>query len=109
MITPEQFQQVEMRVGRVVDVAEHDKARKPSYVLQIDFGVHGTRRSVAALRTDYAADELRGRQVVCVFNLSARRIAGIDSEVLVLAATEEDGTLRLLGPHPEAILGSIIT
>jgi tRNA-binding protein len=103
------FQRVDLRVGRIIGAEEFPKARKPSYRLTIDFGPLGVRRSVAALKSDYKLEELAGRQVVCVFNLPPRRIAGFDSEVLVLAATEEDGTLRLLTPDPEATLGSYIS
>ena len=98
-----------MRVGLIIDVADLPGGTKPSYRLRIDFGPLGFRQSVAALKTDYAGDELLHRQVVCVFNLPARRVAGVSSEVLVLAATEEDGRLRLLGPDPAAELGSRIT
>lgn len=103
------FQKVDMRVGRVVEVEDFPKARKPSYRLTIDFGDLGLRRSVAALKTDYSAVEVQGRQVVCVVNFAPRRIAGFASEVLVLAATEPDGTLRLLSPAPDAELGSFIS
>ena len=103
------FQRVDLRVGRIVDAEEFPKARRPSYRLTIDFGPLGTRRSVAALRTDYRLEELPGRQVVCVVNFEPRRIAGFDSEVLVLAATEVGGKLRLLRPDPDAELGSEIT
>ncbi len=98
-----------MRVGRIVDVRDLPDARKPSFRLKIDFGSLGTRESVAAAKTDYTAEDLMHRQVVCVFNLPARRVAGVQSEVLVLAATHADGTLRLLIPDPEAELGSHIT
>jgi len=98
-----------MRVGRIVDVRDLPEARKPSFRLKIDFGSLGTRESVAAAKTDYAAEDLMHRQVVCVFNLPPRRVAGVQSEVLVLAATHADGTLRLLIPDPETELGSHIT
>jgi tRNA-binding protein len=107
--TIDDFQRIEMRVGIVVEVAELPKARKPSFTLKIDFGALGTRQSVAALKTDYAPEALLHRQVVCVFNLPPRRVAGVSSEVLVLAATHDDGTLRLLRPEPPADLGSRIT
>ena len=107
--TIDDFLRVEMRVGRILTADELPKARKPSYRLTIDLGPHGVRRSVAALQTDYSREELPGRQVVCVCNLPVRRVAGVDSEVLVLAATEADGTLRLLQPDPEAELGSHIS
>jgi tRNA-binding protein len=103
------FQKIDLRIGRIAAVEDFPKARKPSYLLTIDFGPLGTRRSVAALKTEYRLDELPGRQVVCVFNFPARRIAGFDSEVLVLAATEADGALRLLAPDPAAELGSYVS
>jgi tRNA-binding protein len=98
-----------MRVGVVTRAEDFPEARKPSYRLTIDFGELGTRRSVAALKSEYSPGELEGTQVVCVFNLPPRRIAGVSSEVLVLAATESDGRLRLLRPDPRAQLGSIVT
>jgi len=104
------WQKIDMRVGRIAEVRELPEARKPSYRLRIDFGPLGMRQSVAAARTDYPnGAELVGRQVVCVFNLSPRRVAGVSSEVLVLAATEADGKLRLLEPDEPAELGSRIT
>ena len=109
MATIEDFQKLDLRVGRIVDVRGLPDARKPSYRLVIDFGPLGTRQSVAAAKTDYSPEQLLDRQVVCVFNLPPRRVAGINSEVLVLAATQEDGTLRLLVPDPPADLGSFIT
>ena len=98
-----------MRVGRITLAEDFPKARKPSYLVTVDFGLLGARRSIAALKTDYTLDELTGRQVVCVVNFAPRRIAGVNSEVLVLAATEADGTLRLLAPDPAAELGSYIS
>ena len=108
-VTIEDFQKLEMRVGKIVEVNELPATRKPSFLLTIDFGPLGTRRSVAALKTDYPPEELREAQVVCVLNFPPRRIVDVDSEVLVLAATEADGRLRLLQPDSEAELGSRIT
>ena len=109
MATIEDFQKLDMRVGQIVEVRDIPEARKPSFRLTIDFGPLGTRQSVAAAKTDYGSDQLLHRQVVCVFNLPPRRVAGVNSEVLVLAATEAAGTLRLLIPDPPAELGSNIT
>jgi tRNA-binding protein len=107
--TIDDFQRLDMRVGVIVEVIDLPEARKPSFRLTIDFGPLGTRESVAALKSDYRPDQLMNRQVVCVFNLPPRRVAGVSSEVLVLAATEEDGTLRLLIPDPASELGARIT
>jgi tRNA-binding protein len=107
--TIDDFQRLDMRVGKIVEVADLPEARKPSFRLKIDFGPLGTRQSVAAAKADYTREELLDRQVVCVFNLPPRRVAGVSSEVLVLAATESEGRLRLISPHPSAELGSYIT
>ena len=108
-IAMDDFERIDMRVGVIVDGEDLPRARKPSYRLLIDFGPLGTRQSVAALKTDYRLEYLINLQVVCVVNLSPRRIAGVKSEVLVLAATQDDGTLRLLVPDPAAEPGSKIT
>ena len=100
------FQKIEMRVGRIVAVDDFPEARNPSYKLTIDFGPHGMRRSSAAVRRWYEKSDLVGRLVVCVTNFPPRRIATFDSEVLTLGAVEADGKVVLLMPDSEAQLGS---
>ena len=109
MVEIEDFLRLDLRIGTIVTAADFPKARKPSYRLGIDFGALGFRDSIAALKPAYGLEELIGRQVVCVFNLPPRRIAGFASEVLVLAATEPDGALRLLRPDPSASTGSFVS
>ncbi len=108
-ITIDDFQKVDMRVGRIIQVEEFPEARKPSLKLTIDFGSLGTRRSSAGLKHYYKPEELVGRQVVCVVNFPPRRIAGFSSEVLVLGATQEDGRIILLKPDAESEMGSPIS
>jgi tRNA-binding protein len=107
MIEFDDFARVEMRVGRIIDALPFPEARKPSYRLRIDFGPEvGERRSSAQLTVTYPdAATLVGRQVVAVVNLPARRIAGFESEVLVLGAMGDDGQVYLLRPDPPAPLG----
>lgn len=107
-ITIDDFQKVDMRVGRIIDAQHFPEARKPSLKLTIDFGVLGTRRSSAGLKDFYNPEELIGRQVVCVVNFPPRRVAGFASEVLVLGATQADGRIILLQPDAESELGSTI-
>lgn len=107
-ITIEDFERVEMRVGRIVQVEEFPKARKPSYRLLIDFGPYGVRRSSGAVQPFYAREALVGRQVVAVTNFPPRRIADFESEVLVLGAVERGGRIILLQPDAEAELGARI-
>ena len=104
----EDFQKIEMRVGRVLAVEDFPEARNPSYKLIIDFGAFGTRRSSAAVRRWYEKHDLVGRLVVCVTNFPPRRIATFESEVLTLGAVEEDGRVVLLKPDGDAELGSTI-
>lgn len=110
MIGIEDFDRVEMRVGRVVEALPFPEARKPSYRLRIDFGPRlGERVSSAQLTVTYPnPDVLVGRQVVAVCNLPPRRIAGLASEVLVLGAMGDDGEVWLLRPDPEAPAGARI-
>jgi tRNA-binding protein len=102
------FQKIEMRVGRVLAVEDFPEARNPSYKLTIDFGPFGTRRSSAAVRRWYEKSDLVGRLVVCVTNFPPRRIATFHSEVLTLGAIEADGRVVLLMPDGDAELGSAI-
>lgn len=107
-LTPEQFDAVDMRVGRVVSVESFPEARLPAWKLAVDFGPElGIRRSSARI-TNYGADELEGSLVVAVVNFPPRQIGPVRSEVLVLGAIEEDGTVLLLRPDGDPPLGSRI-
>lgn len=108
MATIEDFQRIEMRVGRVVAVEDFPEARNPSYKLTIDFGAFGVRKSSAAVRRWYEKPDLVDRLVVCVTNFPPRRIATFESEVLTLGAIEADGRVVLLKPDADAELGSPI-
>ena len=107
MITFDDFQKVDVRVGRVVQVEPFPQARKPAYKLTIDFGPEiGTRRSSAQLTTRYAAAELQGRLVVAVVNFPPRQIGPFMSEVLTLGVPDAEGAVVLLGPDAEVPLGA---
>ena len=102
------FLAVEMRVGRVVEVADFPEARKPAWKLTIDFGSEiGIKRSSAQV-TNYTREELEGRLVVGVVNFPPRQIGPVRSEVLVLGAVEEDGTVLILRPDGAATPGTRI-
>lgn len=98
VVGPEAFEALDLRVGRVVAVEAFPEARKPSYKLTVDFGAVIGRRRTSAQVTNYAPEQLVGRQVVGAINLGERRIAGFVSEFLVLGALEADGAVRLLRP-----------
>lgn len=96
-ISFDDFLEVDLRVGHVRSARANPAARRPAYVLEIDFGPQlGVRTSSAQLTENYTAEELVGRQVVAVLNFPEKRIAGVRSQVLVLAAvSEEHGTVLL--------------
>jgi tRNA-binding protein len=104
-ITYDQFEQVEMRVGRIVRVEDFPRAHKPAYKLWIDFGELGIRRSSAQLTDLYTKEELAGRLVAAVTNLPPRQVADFMSEVLVLGVPEAGGEVVLLTPDRDAPLG----
>lgn len=104
----EAFAALDLRVGRVVAVDDVPHARKPAYRLTVDFGpLIGTLGSSAQI-TNYPRDGLVGRLVVGAVNLGVKRIAGFDSEFLVLGGLEPDGTVRLLEVDGDLEPGSVV-
>ena len=95
-VGPEAFFDLDLRIGRVLEVEEFPEARKPAWKLTVDFGPDvGVLRTSAQIKT-YSADELRGRLVVGAINLGRKRIAGFPSEFLVLGGIDGSGIVRLL-------------
>jgi tRNA-binding protein len=108
LIEFDQFQAVDMRVGRVIAVDEFPEARKPAWKLTIDFGPQiGIKRSSAQI-THYSAEELQDTLVVAVVNFPPRQIGPFFSEVLVLGALDEEQGVVLLRPDRGAAPGSRI-
>ena len=107
MATIEDFEKIDMRVGRVVRVDPFPEARSPAWKLAIDFGAAGVKRSSAQI-THYTAEDLVGRLVVGVVNFPPRRIAGFESEVLVLGALDDAKGVVLLRPDEDVELGDRI-
>lgn len=97
-VSPEQFFAVDIRAGRIVEVAPFPKARKPAWKVRVDLGPLGEKWSSAQI-TNYDAAQLVGTLVVCVCNFPPRNIAGFQSEVLILGAPDKDGNVILLSPR----------
>ena len=99
------FERVDIRVGTVVEARNFPEARKPAYILLIDFGPEiGVKKSSAQITVHYKPETLVGRQVLGVVNFPPRQIGPVRSEVLVLGTYSADGVL-LLSPAPNAALG----
>jgi tRNA-binding protein len=108
LATFEEFQRIDMRVGRILSVEEFPEARNPAWKLEIDFGPEvGTKRSSAQI-THYTREELEGRLVIGVVNFPPRRIAGFASEVLVLGALDDSKGVVLLQPDKGCDVGDRI-
>ena len=106
-ITWDEFERVELRVGRVLEAEPLENARRPAYVLRVDFGPElGTRRSSAQITVHYAPDELVGRLVVAVVNFPPKQIGKVMSECLVTGFHDEAGAVVLCVPDADVPLGT---
>lgn len=96
-ITAEDFFRADIRLGTIVSAQPFPEARKPAYVLRVDFGPGvGEKKSSAQITGHYAPGDLTGRRVLGVVNLPARQIGPLTSEVLILGVHDEAGAVRLL-------------
>lgn len=108
MATIDDFEQLDLRVGRIIAVDDFPEARKPAYKLTVDFGPLGTKRSSAQIVALYSKEDLLGRLVVAVINFPPRRIGPFMSEVLVMGAPDAEGRVVLLAVEREVPLGGRI-
>lgn len=101
------FQQIDLRVGTIELAKVFEEARKPAYLLEINFGPDiGILRSSAQITELYTADELKGKQVIAVTNLPPKQIGPVRSECLVTGFYVSDGKVVLAVPDKPAINGS---
>mgnify|MGYP001796353716 CR=1 FL=1 len=107
-ITYEDFEKVEIRVGKIIKTEDFPKARKPAYKLWIDFGDLGVKKSSAQITKLYQKEELINKSILAVTNFPPRQIADFMSEVLVLGVVLDDGEVVLIQPDREVTLGKRI-
>jgi tRNA-binding protein len=105
MLTWEEFDKVEMRVGTIIEVSDFLKAKNPAYQLTIDFGEFGVRKSSAQLTKLYKKNELLDKQVIAVVNFPPKQIANFFSECLVLGVIGADKEVILLQPERKVANG----
>jgi tRNA-binding protein len=98
MISWQDFEKIDMRVGTILEVNDFPNARKPSFQLTVDFGELGIKRSSAQITKLYTKEELVGKQVIAVVNFPVKQIANFFSECLVLGVYNEDNDVVLLQP-----------
>lgn len=105
-ISFDDFQKVDIRVGRITRAEPFPEARKPAIRLWIDFGPEiGERKSSAQITRHYAPEALVGRQVLAVVNFPPRQIGPMKSEVLTLGVPDAAGEVVLIGPGHDVPLG----
>ena len=98
-ITYEDYDKIDIRVGTVISVKKNEKARKPSLVVEVDFGEDiGIKQSSAQITHYYNEENLVGRQVIAVCNFPEKNIAGIVSQVLILGSIDKEGKVVLVHP-----------
>ena len=98
-ITYDTFDKVDIRIGTVISVKKNEKARKPSLIIEVNFGNEiGIKQSSAQITHYYSEESLKGKQVIGICNFPEKNIAGVKSEFLVLGAIEDDGKVVLVHP-----------
>ena len=102
-ITYDIFDKVDIRLGTVLSVKKNEKARKPSLVVEVDFGKEiGIKQSSAQITHYYNEQNLIGKQVIGVCNFPEKNIAGVKSQVLILGSVDIEGKVTLVHPSQEA-------
>ena len=102
-ITYDVFDKVDIRVGTVVAVKKNKKARKPSLIIEVDFGKEiGIKQSSAQITHYYNEENLKGKQVIAICNFSEKNIAGVVSQVLILGSIDREGKVILVHPSQES-------
>ena len=108
-ITYDIFDKVDIRIGTVISVKKNEKARKPSLVIEVDFGKDiGIKQSSAQITHYYNEENLINKQVIGVCNFAEKNIAGVVSQVLILGAIDSDGKVVLLHPSQKTENGLTI-
>ena len=98
-ITYDVYDKVDIRIGTVLSVKKNAKAKKPSLIIEVDFGNEiGVKQSSAQITHFYNEENLKGKQVIGVCNFSEKNIAGIVSQVLILGSIDKEGKVVLVHP-----------
>ena len=107
MGTMDDFNKIDIRVGKVIKVEDFPEAKNPAYKLEIDLGSEiGIKKSCAQLVRNYRKEDLKGKEVLCVVNFPPRQIGPVTSEVLTLGVPDENNECVLIKPDKNSPLGA---
>ena len=102
-ITYNDFDKIDIRIGTILSINKNEKARKPSLVLEVDFGDEiGIKQSSAQITHYYNEENLKGKQVIGVCNFPEKNIAGVVSQVLILGSIDKEGKVILVHPSQKS-------
>ncbi len=109
LVTITDFQKLEIRVGKIIEINDFPEARKPAYKLTIDFGpTIGIKKSSAQITENYSKESLVNQQILCVTNFPPRQIGPFISEVLTLGVPSENNSVILIQPNKPVPLGGMV-
>jgi tRNA-binding protein len=101
------FEKIELRIGKIIEIRDFPEARKPAFIVSVDFGPEiGIKRSSAQVTDLYKKEDLMGKQIVGVINFPPKQIGPFMSEFLLTGFYQKDGNVILAVPEREAELGS---
>ena len=102
-ITYDIFDKIDIRVGTVLSIKKNERAKKPSLIIEVDFGEEiGIKQSSAQITHYYNEENLKGKQVIGVCNFPEKNIAGVKSQVLILGSVDKEGKVILVHPSQES-------
>ena len=109
MINIKDFSKLELRVGDIISAEPLENAKTQAYKLKIDFGQLGRKQSSAQITELYSPEGLIGKKIIAVTNFKPIKVAGFNSEVLVLGVQNEKGAIVLISPDIDLIAGSKVS
>ena len=102
VISYSDFEKIKMATGTIISVKINPKARKPAYILEIDFGTEIGVKTSSAQITNYSVENLTNKQIIAVINFEKKNIAGIVSQVLILGSIDKEGKVILVHPSQKS-------
>ncbi|MBS3072293.1 tRNA-binding protein [Candidatus Pacearchaeota archaeon] len=106
MVTIEDFQKLDIRVGKIIEVEDFPEARKPAYKIKIDLGKDiGIKKSSVQIVKNYSKENIKGKLVLCIVNFPSRQIGSFTSEVLTLGIPDSNHECVLIQPEREVPIG----